>query len=87
MATVFIPALLRDATGGRDVVTAEGATIRLLIENLEVQFSGIKARLLTGDDLRRGLAVAVGGRLASRDLDHPIPPDAEVHFVPALSGG
>jgi hypothetical protein len=32
MATIWIPSLLRDLTGGRDSVTVDGTTVRQLVE-------------------------------------------------------
>lgn len=87
MPTVFIPSLLRNLTGGRDSVTVEGVTIREIIDSLETIYPGIRARLLDGPELRRGIAVAIGPQLANLGLAQPVPADAEVHFVPAISGG
>ncbi|MBI3406951.1 MAG: MoaD/ThiS family protein [Planctomycetes bacterium] len=87
MPTVFVPSLLRNLTGGRDSVTVEGATVRQIIDNLEALFPGIKARLMDGPELRRGISVAIGPQIANLGLAQPVPVDAEVHFVPAISGG
>ena len=59
MATVFIPSLLRDLTGGRDTVTVPGSTVRQVIDALEQSYPGVKQRLCEGDGLRRGMTVAV----------------------------
>lgn len=87
MPTVFIPALLQKFTGGRSSVAVRGATVRELIDQLDSQFPGIKARLLDGASLRSGLAVAVGSQIANQGLSEPVSEDAEVHFVPGISGG
>ena len=87
MPTVFIPALLRDSTGGRESVTARGFTVRQVIDDLDAQFPGIKLRLLDGAGLKKGLTIAVGSQIASQGLSQPVPENAEVHFVPAISGG
>jgi molybdopterin converting factor small subunit len=86
-ALVYIPALLRDLTGGRDSVRAPGRTVGEVVEALEHQFPGIKARLCEGDRLRTGIAVAVGTELAPLGLLQPVPPASEIHFLPAISGG
>jgi molybdopterin synthase sulfur carrier subunit len=87
MATVFIPALLRSLTGGRDTVTAPGATVGEIVTALEAAYPGMRARLCDGDRLRPGLAVAVDGQFAPLGLLHTVGPTSEVHFLPALSGG
>jgi molybdopterin synthase sulfur carrier subunit len=87
MATVWIPALLRDLTGGRETVTAAGANVRQLIEQLDKLYPGMQARLSDGDALRPGLAVVVDSQIAPLGLSQPVAPKSEVHFLPALSGG
>ncbi|MCI0378899.1 MAG: MoaD/ThiS family protein [Gemmataceae bacterium] len=87
MATVFIPALLRDLCGGRETVTVAGATVREIVDRLDAQFPGIKDRLCQGDELRASIAVAVGAEVSRQGLSAAVAPDSEVHFVPAISGG
>jgi molybdopterin synthase sulfur carrier subunit len=87
MPVVWIPALLRDLTGGQERVTVPGETVRQVIEHLEVRFPGIQDRLLEGDRLRPGLAVVVDGEVSRERLRHRLTETSEVHFVPAISGG
>src|SRR4051812_28099267 len=87
MATVFIPALMRDLTGGQDTVVVTGATVRELVRNLEARFPGAARRLCAGDLLRPGMAVAVDGQLATLGLSQPVGGTSEVHFLPAIAGG
>jgi sulfur-carrier protein len=87
MATVWIPALLRDLTGGRETVTVAGNTVREVVEALERLYPGVRARLCDGDALRRGLAVAVDTQVARLGLNEPVGETSEVHFLPAISGG
>ena len=87
MPRVFIPPLLREAAGGRHEIDVEGATVRQVIAALEVQFPGIRDRLIVGDQLRSGLAVAVNGNVATTGLLQKVPSGAEVHFLPAIGGG
>ena len=44
--TVRIPSPLRRLTEGKDVVDADGGTIKDVIENLELNFNGFKERLI-----------------------------------------
>ena len=87
MATVWIPSLMRDLTGGEQTVEAEGSTVRQVIRSLETQYPGMRARLLKGDQLRPGVSVAVDGIVAPLGLLEPVSPESEVHFLPAVAGG
>lgn len=87
MAVVFIPALLRDLTGGAEQVEQQGETLRQVIDGLEARFPGIRERLFEGERLRPGIAVFVDGELSHRKLRHKLEPGSEVHFLPAISGG
>ena len=87
MAVVWIPALLRDLTGGEAQVTVPGATVRQLIENLENAYPGIEERLCDEDRLRPNIAVVVDGEVSRQRLRHKLEETSEVHFLPAISGG
>jgi molybdopterin synthase sulfur carrier subunit len=87
MPTVFIPALLRDLTGGRESMVVEGQTVRDLIENLDAVFPGLKQRLCIEGGLRPGVAVAVDGITSPLGWRQLVRADSEVHFVPAIGGG
>lgn len=89
-ASVRIPTILRNYTGGAKEVSAEGATLSELIDNLETNHPGIKARVL--DDagaLRRFVNVYVGDddvRFIG-GLDAKIDDGAQVSIIPAVAGG
>ena len=87
MATVFIPAMLRDLSGGRDTVEVAGATVREAIENLEAACPGIRDRLLDGNRLRANLRAAVDGVAGPLGLRQQVSPQSEIHFIAAVSGG
>lgn len=87
MAKVVIPPLLRELTGGRSEVTAEGKNVREVIASLDQQFPGLGERLRVGDALARGIAVDVDGQVPGLGLLAPVAPDSEIHFLPAISGG
>lgn len=89
-ATVRIPTILRSYTGGASEVTAEGGTLAEVLDSLESNYPGIRARVL--DDagaLRRFVNVYVGdddvrfiGGLAA-----VVPDGAKVSIIPAVAGG
>jgi molybdopterin synthase sulfur carrier subunit len=87
MPTVFIPPLLRNLTGGQDVVVIDGQSVRELIEQLDQRFPGIHGRLIENGHLRSGLSVAIGTKVSSRGLSSKTQPEDEVHFLPAIGGG
>jgi len=87
MATVWIPALLRDLTGGQAQVEVAGQTVQQLVMALDARSPGIRARLCEGDTLLPGLAVKVDGRVGRLRLREPVGPQSEVHFLQAIEGG
>lgn len=87
MATVWVPALLRDLTGGQARVNVGGETVREVIDNFDQLFPGTRARLIDDDRLNPLVAVAVDGEISSLKLRQPVGENSEIHFVPAISGG
>ena len=87
MPRVYIPAPMRDLTGGADVVSVAGSRVAEVIDALERLHPGVKARLCDGENLRSGIAVVVGTDVSRLGLRHPVGPDSEVHFLPAIAGG
>ena len=76
-------------TGGQKIVQVAGASVRQVINNLEKDYPGIKARLCEEDgmDLLPGIAVIVDGETSQLGLLERVGEDSEVHFLPALGGG
>lgn len=87
MAVVAIPALMRNLTDGEDSVTISGDTIREVIDNLDERYPGTRDKLCDGDRIRPGIAIYVNGILIRANLRSQIDADAELHFLPAISGG
>jgi len=87
MATVFIPALLRKLTAGRDRVMARGGNLRQVIEDLNRQFPGLRESLVQDGELKPSIAVSIDGEIATQGLLEPVGEESEVHFLPALGGG
>ena len=86
---VRIPTILRPYTDGERAVSAEGASIAELIDNLEANHEGIKERLLDGADVRRFVNIYVNdedirftGGLATELSDGD-----GVVILPAVAGG
>lgn len=87
MPVVWIPALLRELTGGTETVTVPGATVRQVVTELDRLYPGLRDRLCEHDELRSGVAVAVDGQITSRGLLKTVNDDSEIHFLPAIGGG
>jgi len=87
MPVVWIPALMRDLTGGLSQVDAPGTTVREVIETLEDRFPGVKERLIEDNRLRPTITVIVDGTPSQKRLRQPVSEHSEIHFLPAISGG
>ncbi|HLL61572.1 MAG TPA: MoaD/ThiS family protein [Propionibacteriaceae bacterium] len=89
-ATVRIPTILRTFTSGAGEVTADGSTLREVLDNLEASFSGIRDRILDEQGaLRRFVNVYVGDddvRFIG-GLDAEVPDGARISIIPAVAGG
>ena len=88
--TVRIPTILRTYTGGESEVTAEGATLADVLDDLEASYTGIRARILDdGGEIRRFVNVYVGNDDV-RFLDGlatATPDGAQLSIIPAVAGG
>ena len=89
MVTVRIPTPLRTLTGGEESVTATGANVGALIEDLESKHPGLRERLLDDKGVRRFVNIYVGEEdIRFLDgLDTELKAGDEVSIVPAIAGG
>ncbi len=87
MATVHIPSMLVDLTGGKQEIEISGATVREIIDNLELAYPGIRERFMDGNYLRPNISVAVDGEISPLGALERVEPSSEVHFVAAIRGG
>ncbi len=87
MPVVWIPSLVRDVTGGRERVEAEGQTLRDVLDKVEVAYPGFRDRVCEEGRIRPGLAVAVDGEVTDGGLRQELEPHSEIHFIAAVSGG
>jgi molybdopterin converting factor small subunit len=87
MPRIYIPAQLRDLTGGLAEVAVSGATVRELVQHLEEQFPGVAARVTMDGELSPALQVSIDGQFSRRGLDARVQPTSEVHFLPVFGGG
>ncbi|GAA3546254.1 MoaD/ThiS family protein [Nocardioides daeguensis] len=88
--SVRIPTILRTYTGGESEVSATGANLAEILDDLDSNYAGIKGRILDEDGkLRRFVNVYVNNDDVrfEQDLATPTPDGAEVSVIPAVAGG
>ena len=88
--SVRIPTILRTYTGGESEVTAAGATLAEVLDDLDASYSGIRGRILDeSGELRRFVNVYVGNDDV-RFLDSlatATPEGTQISVIPAVAGG
>jgi MoaD family protein len=86
---VRIPTILRTYTGGEKAVSAKGASLSALIDDLEVNHPGIKDRLIEDGDLRRFVNVYVNDEDVRfiGGLEAELSDGDQVVVLPAVAGG
>jgi molybdopterin synthase sulfur carrier subunit len=88
--SVRIPTILRTYTDGESEVSAEGATLTEVLDDLDARYPGVKGRIVDEDGkLRRFVNVYVGNddvRFLD-DLRTATPDGTQVSVIPAVAGG
>ena len=87
--SVRIPTILRTYTGGESEVSAEGADLGDVLDNLEANHPGIKERLIDNGDLRRFVNVYVNDEDVRfiGGLEAELSDGDQVVVLPAVAGG
>jgi len=86
---VRVPTILRTYTGGEKIVTAGGASLRELIDNLDASYSGMGERLVDESGLRRFVNVYLNDEDVRflDGLDTELSDGDSVTILPAVAGG
>ncbi|WP_395695736.1 MoaD family protein [Nocardioides sp.] len=86
---VRIPTILRTYTGGEKAVSADGASLGALIDDLEASHPGIKDRLIENGDLRRFVNVYINDEDVRfiGGLEAELSDGDQVVVLPAVAGG
>jgi molybdopterin synthase sulfur carrier subunit len=87
---VRIPTILRTYTDGASEVTAEGTTLAEVLDDLEANHTGIRARVLDdAGELRRFVNVYVGNDDVRflEGLGSATPDGTKISIIPAVAGG
>ncbi|MBV9830827.1 MAG: MoaD/ThiS family protein [Marmoricola sp.] len=88
--TVRIPTILRTYTEGASEVPADGGTLAEVLDSLESNHTGIKARVLDdAGEIRRFVNVYVGNDDVRflQGLESPTPDGTQISIIPAVAGG
>ena len=88
--TVRIPTILRTYTEGASEVPADGGTLAEVLDDLESNHTGIKARVLDdAGEIRRFVNVYVGNDDVRflEGLSSPTPDGTQISIIPAVAGG
>jgi sulfur-carrier protein len=87
---VRIPTPLRKLTQDQEIVEAEGATIREVIESLERTYPGLRERICDDQNqIRRFVNVFLNDEDVRflNESETPVKSGDEVSIVPAIAGG
>jgi molybdopterin synthase sulfur carrier subunit len=87
---VRIPTPLRKFTGGAETVSASGATVAAIVQDIDTRHPGLKERICDeAGKVRRFVNLYVNGediRFLS-SLDTAVKEGDEISIVPAIAGG
>ena len=72
---------------GEQKLIIEGANLRQVIDNLDLQYAGFKDRLVEDGKIKPNISVAVDGEITPLGMIQKVNPNSEIHFLPAISGG
>ena len=89
-ASVRIPTILRTYTEGESEVSADGARLAEVLDDLDSNYAGIKGRILDDQGaLRRFVNVYVGNEDVRflDNLETPTPDGIQISVIPAVAGG
>ena len=78
---------MRDLAGGQERLEVEGSTLRQVLKSLRAQCPALAERLVENGLIPPGVSFAVNGDIVAHGLTEPIPDDAEITIIPAISGG
>jgi molybdopterin converting factor small subunit len=87
MATVRIPLLLKDVTGGARRAEVSGRNLAEVLRALDRLHPGIQGQILSDGKILPFVTFTVDGVIAARGLDTPVRPESEVCILPSMGGG
>jgi|TARA_B100001013_G_scaffold145680_1_gene86104 molybdopterin converting factor small subunit len=87
MPTIFVPSLMQKLCNGEQKLLIEGTNLRQVIDNLDLQYTGFKDRLVEDGKIKPNISVAVDGEITPLGMIQKVDTNSEIHFLPAISGG
>jgi sulfur-carrier protein len=89
MTNIRIPPTLREQVQGKREVSAEGDTVRELLDDLMGRFPALRSQLVEDDELAPFVNVYVEGEdVRTLDgVDTEVRPGSTVILLPAMAGG
>jgi molybdopterin converting factor small subunit len=86
---VRIPTILRSYTGGEKIVTADGASLRSVIDALDAAHPGLAERITDESGLRRFMNVYLNDEDVRfiDGLDSAVADGDSITILPAVAGG
>ena len=86
---IHVPQIFRKHTGGAKTVTAEGKTIREVLESLDKTYPGLRERLLDGKELHRFVNIYRNDEDVRflEQLDTEVREGDSISILPAVAGG
>ena len=89
MTEVRVPTILRPLTGGEKTVTAHGASLFEIVQDLDVRYPGIAERLVDESGLRRFVNVYLNDEDVRflDGLQTPVSGSDSITILPAVAGG
>lgn len=87
MPIIFVPSLMQKLCNGEQKLIIEGTNLRQVINNLDLQYTGFKDRLVEDGKIKPNISVAVDGEITPLGMIQKVGTNSEIHFLPAISGG
>lgn len=89
MASVRIPPVLRQYTGGARDVSVEGTTVGVVLDRLADQYPSLKSHLFDDGTLQRYVNVYVNNKDVGYldGLNTPVADNDSLIILPAMAGG
>jgi hypothetical protein len=87
MATVTIPLLFKDVTGGARRAEVPGRNLAEIIRALDCVHPGMEGRILSGGRILPYVTFTVDGVIAAQGLATPVRLESEVCILPTMGGG
>ena len=81
MVKVKIWGSLKNFAGGSDYISVTGSNFKEVIDNISLQYPGLKPQIT------RGISLAIDGKIYKEAWFTPINEDSEVVLMPYMQGG